>query len=505
MQNKVDLSIAQKQSKKGVFLLFVYTLYKFFRAFFPVFIVFAFGKKFSESFMYWYVGISLFVLLATITTYIKYRFFVFYIDRNTKEFVLQKGWLNTSKTVIKLNKIQQVNLSQKVLHQLLQVYEVEIDTAGSQQVEVKIQAVSGTVAQELRKQLLEQQREDTATEESEKCAQEETFDRKNEIQISLASLIKVGLTRRYIQTFSLLFVFLFQGLEKYRQYFNQEEEETSVYADATRYATDHFSEYIFILSIFVVFALVVFINLFRTLLQFFNFKITFESDHLLISYGLLETKNTIIKPSRVQFLQISQNYFQKLLRVFELKIAQAISQDAKNNQKAGIEIPGVSLEEKNQIIQQIMKTQVVYQNELSPNIRKWIVHSFWLSFFPFICILIYGISIENFYFKIAAAVFLILTLFYQWITFKNAKLYMYENVLLFKSGFWDVRYRVFESSKIQKIDVYQRIWHKKLNLGSIAIYTAAGVFYFTIADYSILKKNVNRWLYQLESKNDNWM
>ena len=74
------------------------------------------------------------------------------------------------------------------------------------------------------------------------------------------------------------------------------------------------------------------INIGRTLLKYFNYTITKQKGSLLLSYGLINTDSTILKPEKVQIVTISRNYFQKKLNVLEIKIKQAIS-DEKNQKK----------------------------------------------------------------------------------------------------------------------------------------------------------------------------
>lgn len=501
------LSHPQRQSPKGVLVLFGYTLYKAVRALFPLLLIVLLKKNDIAFTIYHYLGLAMFLILIFTLSFLNYWYFTFYIDATADELVIQKGWLTKSKTVIKLNKIQQVNLNQKIIHQLLQVYEVEIDTAGTKEVEVKIKAVSRPIAEQLRLHLLEHAHHLNEGKTTANVAQITTRQSvpQNVIEISLASLIKVGLTRRYVQTFALIFVFVFQGLEQYRQYFESEDEEVSVYAHATDYASHYVTDWMIPILIAGVFLLIILANLIRTLIQYYHYKIDIHDHKLLISYGLMETKNTIIKPSRVQFLQVTQNYVQRFLDVFELKIVQT-EQDASNGKKGkGIDVPGVSFVEKERILAEIFKINLKTTTVLAPSLRKFIVHAAWLSVFPAACLLSYAAYHQQVYTALGGVVFLLFTLFYHWIIYRNARLYWNAHCIAFRKGFWDVHYQVFEPSKIQKIDVFQRLWHKKLDLGSIVIYTAGGDFYFTVANYTSLKKQVNVWLYEVESKNLNWM
>ena len=501
--NNIDLSVPQRQSVKGLVILFAFVFYQFIRAFLPLLLIVFYRKRDTIPQVYIYTAVLLLIVFSLLISYLNYRFFTFRISEETHEFIVQRGWVNKTKTVIKLDKIQQVNLNQKLLHQLLNVYEVEVDTAGSQDVEVKIKAVSGKVAQQLKQQLL-QQRERVREKAAELPVEQEVSSRQF-IRISFLSLVKVGLTRRYIQTFALLFVLMIQGLEQYRQYFGNEQNEESVYTDVGAFASTNITGVLIPLFVLVVFALVVVVNLSRTLLRYFNYKINIHKDNLLISYGLLETKNTIIKPSRVQILQVTQNYFQKILNVFELKILQTESDTKDTKKGVGIDVPGVSLQEKEAMLSQLFSKPVKLENAIQPSIRKCIVHTVWFSVIPSCALFFYGYSQKQAYAMLGAVFLLLITLLYQWVTYKNARMYWTDDFIVFRKGFWDVSYSIVEPHKIQKIETYQRFWHKEIDLGSVVLYTAGGTLSFTVGNYTEIKKRVNYWLYQIESKNLNWM
>jgi putative membrane protein len=68
---------------------------------------------------------------------------------------------------------------------------------------------------------------------------------------------------------------------------------------------------------------------------------------LLLSFGLLNTKSTIIKPEKVQITTV-KGIISKEMGILELKIKQATSGEKK--QKSVIEIPGCSETERDAIL-----------------------------------------------------------------------------------------------------------------------------------------------------------
>lgn len=504
---QIDLNQPQRQSKKGLAIIFFNVVKPFIKSFLPLVLILFFRDDESSKFFKISLILGSAFLLISILSVLNFLYFKFYINSDSNEFIIEKGWLNKSKTVVKFDKIQQVNLNQNFLHKLLNLYSVEVETAGSSKTEGKIYAVSGDVAHVLKLKLLEKDKTineylqiDSNPIENQTIVNQP---KKKFIEISLSSLVKVGITRNYLQTFSLLFVILIQVVEKIQDYYR--DEEINVYSQFGDYAEKNISFMLLPFFIVGIFLLVLIINLVRTLLKYYNYKIDVVNRKLFISYGLFETKNTIIKSQRVQILKITQNYFQKLLNVLMLKILQTDSDENTSKKGIGIDIPGVNKSEKEAIVDQIFKKEIQLENGIKPSIRKFVVHFIWFSIFP--SMVYFGIAwfkFEEIYIFLTIPMFLV-TALYQWITYKNAFFYFTEHFIVQKSGFWDVTYSIIEPHKIQKIKTYQRIWHLNLNLGSVVLYTAGGFLSFSIADEVEIRNRVNFWLYNIEKQNLNWM
>src|SRR5690606_40716419 len=81
---------------------------------------------------------GIFVLLIS-RLFINYFYYSYQVIDD--ELVINEGWLSKSKTVVKLDKIHEVNLNQKLIHKLIGLYMVNVDTAGSSNNENAINGV----------------------------------------------------------------------------------------------------------------------------------------------------------------------------------------------------------------------------------------------------------------------------------------------------------------------------------------------------------------------------
>jgi len=491
----------QKQSPIGVIIMFVNTLQHFIRALWPILLVWAF-KSNQVNKTYVIIGIIAFIVVIGLVSYLKYINFTFYIDDENDEFIIQDGIVNKTKTIIQLNKIQQVNINQSFIQRLIGVYALDVDTAGSSNKEGKINAISHELAIALKVKLLDNETKSTVNIAEEISLSAIKTNTASVLKISFLSLLKVGLTSNYLKSFGLILTFF------YTIYHNIKE--VSSNSNIDKEIGNFFSTDVMINSISITIAVgltVIFVfNILRIVIRYFGYKITKQNGSLLLSFGLINAKSTILKPEKVQIVAVSRNYFQKKLDILEMKITQVSGQDAESK-KVTIEIPGCNATESNLILQLLFSQIPQKSTMLQPNWRK-----LGFSLFLFIVLPIFGffaigncieesiLEFANYTFLYVIFIGLILLFGYR-----NYRLFVDDNFIIKQNGAWDIENQIIEIKKIQAITTSQLFWHKPLNVCSITIHTAGGAIAFHMGDYSKIVAFVNLWLYEIESSNNNWM
>ena len=137
-------------------------------------------------------------------------------------FFNEKGIFNKSTLTIQLNKIQQVNINQSLLQQIIGVYSLDIDTAGSEKKEASIKAIDHLTATRLKQRLLSERDPITATVATPKPM----------LKLSNATLLKVGITSNYGASILLLMGFIFGLIQFFKDYTALfEVETTEIYAE----------------------------------------------------------------------------------------------------------------------------------------------------------------------------------------------------------------------------------------------------------------------------------
>lgn len=501
-----DFSQPQRQSVVGILVMFFYTLQQYARALWPIIVIWIF--KFDEVNKTYLLlgGIIVFVVIGVVS-YLKYLNFTFFLDAENQEFIITEGVFNKTKMAIQLNKIQQVNINQSFVQRLIGVYELDVDTAGTNKKEGAIKAISHELALELKSRLLENEVKKSISE-----ADESLFEKSIEkpieeehpfIKISFLSLLKIGITSNYGRSISLLLVF-FITVSDYikkitgRDVFHDENIES--------YVDKNFVIQTFLVLILLLLAAVLVINLVRIIFKYYDYNITRQKGSLLLSFGLLNTKSTIIKPEKVQITTVTSNYFQKKMNILELKIRQATSGE-KEERKSAIEIPGCSESESDAILKLLFREIPKKGVMLKPNFRK-LGFSLFLSIgLPLSGFAAFGYLIMPviFGYSYLVSIYIVLVGLVQFFKFKNNKLFIDDHFIIKQSGAWDISNEIIEPTKIQAITTSQLFWHKNLNIGSITLHTAGGTISFQLGNFTTIKQYVNLWLYEIETSNSNWM
>jgi putative membrane protein len=507
-----NFSQPQRQSLIGVVIMFADTLQGTLRALWPVLVVWLF-KINQVTKLYLYVGVPAVLILLAVIAYLKYLNFSFFLDEENEEFVVRKGIFNKSRIAISLDKIQQVNINQSFIQRLIGVHALEVDTAGSNGKEVSIRAIKHDLALSLKARLMQSGRQDFVSENG--SIIDEQFEKETQrpfIQISLPSLLKTGVTSNYIRSFAVLLAFMitiFQNLEEF--------------LNASGY-TNHLDEYInrsimmqfitVIITTIILMTLIV--NLVRTLIRYYNFRITKQHNSLLLSYGLLNTKNTIIRPEKVQIVTVGRNYFQKKFNINDIKVKQASGNEANNGEqkKTAIEIPGCDNNERNSLLQFLLGKVPQRGVMIKPNFRKMISQSVKFLIFPLVILSVIFIS-EDFSLealtefindvKVFAMVYFVFAVFMVYFGFRNSRLYVSNDFIIKQSGAWDIDNDFIAPHKIQTISLKQFFWQKWSDVGIVTLHTAGGTVSFGLANYTTLKQLANYWLYQVETTEKHWM
>lgn len=486
----------QRQSPIGVLVEMLYSLQALVKSLWPL-LIFLFLRFTEISLFYKITGFSLFILYGLILGFLKYRNFLFSIDEEREEFIVQSGVINKKRSVVQLNKIQQVSINQSFIQKLVGVYGVEIETAGSIKNEVTIKAISKDEALKIKTRLLSSNQKVNPEHHSTEAQQPNFF-----IKISLLSLFKAGITSHYLESAGLLIAFFYTIFSNLKDFgFFKEGEEKLFFTDLLSTNGLHFA--VIVVAVLIVITLL--FNVIRIMVVYYNFHISRMTDSLLLTYGLFNNKSTMINPKKVQIIRLSSNYFQKKFNIFQLSIHQA-SSDIARDKKANIHVPGCSKTENDSILAFIYGKAPKKGLQVTPSKRKILEP---ILLFMLIPILTFAVAIafrpilgSYLYFLLPYFAIVIPAIYFS---YRNYRLFIHENFIIKQSGIWDIKTEIIEPHKIQAISTKQNFWHQKSNIGHVTLHTAGGDISFKLSDYTFINKHVNYWLFQVETSTNHWM
>ena len=490
-------SVEQKQSKLGMVVIFFDKFISIVKNY-AIFLIIPMWKDFNLGLLT--ILILILALVTAAITLIEFRYFTFQFDFNKNDFIVKKGFLKKTKLNVPLSKIQQINLNQNFIHKLLDLYEIQMDTAGSDSKEVSIKAVTKSIANEI-KEFTHILKDNNVHNNVQKITDIKS------LKIDFYTLVKTGLTSRYFQTLGFIVALFFGALE---------------YLDALgiNYVPS-FSSFIkngnfgFIAILFyliLIFLAVFATNLISTIIKFYKFSASKTNNNLSVSYGLIYTKTILMSPNKVQVFSFTQNWIQKKIDLCNIIIYQAssnmnISSD-KSKEGSKVNIPGANSLDKKTIFEFIYKSFDDNEFIIKPNIRKFSVNFFIVGVIP--SILFFGINhffefLSSVNYIILLIIYLVIILFISYRLYKNNIMSVSKNFIKVQSGFWDITTKIIEVHKIQSIVIDQEIWYKKLNLANLTLCTAGGMIRFSYMDYFILRKIADNFLFKVEVSNKSWM
>ncbi|MBZ9729121.1 PH domain-containing protein [Salegentibacter sp. JZCK2] len=508
MMNPEAYNTAQRQSIVGVLLIFISSLYKLFRMFWALGAYLLLSGPSSTTLIYIAIGLVFLGVLTLIYSYLYYLKFVFYIDYNREEFVLEKGIFSTENTAIPFDKIQQVYFKRSILQRIIKVYSLVIDTAGSNQKEVEIKAISGEDANSLSKILLKAKAEKTESQQLEGEATE--TEENNEVfwthKVGILTLLKIGISTNYLRGLSLVFAFVMTIYNRVNTYFKDRMEDVEVYFDQFSGVLQSVG-YIAVLFVLLL-LLSISITIIEVFIKYYGLKIQQNKDKMEVEMGLKTNTKVSLQPRRLQLMRIKTNPVQERFNLYEAQIS--LSSSENEFQKNKIKIPGLG----NEIVKKIKyflypeSSKSSFSTTFRPD-KLLLFRKISLAMLPVLIFLAFWhftayINLQLWTVLVLAGLYIIVALTLQILAFKARKLIVTEEFLQKKTGFWNKTEETLELFKIQSISVKQPIWYRRKNLVNVVFHTAGGDLRFYAVKTDVLEY-VNYVLYKAEASSKNWM
>lgn len=441
-----------------------------------------------------------FFLIVGIIAFLRYYYFVFYCDENADEFVVEKGIVNKTRLSIPFHKIQQVNLQQPLLHRIIGIYKLEIDTAGSSDEEVSIPAVNHKTAIALKSYILQKRKESIDTDPVAQDKAEESIIERQIFQIPFPALLKTGLTSHYFRMMLIILGFILTLSNQFREFFEWEDILESTWAVTLAQNIG----ILIAIGLFFMFGTLI-INMIFLAVRYFGFAVSQSKQALHVHYGLLNKRSSILYPNRVQKMEYSRNYFQKKLQLMWIRFHQAGGAESRSST---VIIPGASAAQ-GQLLENLIYGQEVHaSHSIRPNLRWMLQGIFWQILLPIALILTFFQLYSGFpwlIFLVIALLFSSLQSLKIYFAYQREQILYSPQFLVHKHGSWNQKTSIIQPHKVQSVRVRQYFWQRRSGRATIIIHTAGGSIRMRTADHAQLAQLANHLIHQSESSLKHWM
>jgi putative membrane protein len=487
-QQPPDWHLPQRQSASGLLIILYKAVITFVKAIWPVLVIILFRESSNKS-GYLQVLVAVIGIIVLVSSLVNFYYFRFFIQQD--DMVFRKGLINKKIITIPLKNIQAVHIEQTWMHQLFKIARVKIDTAGSDKAEATIDAIAIDKASMLRTYLMENEKMDS-----------------NDItkpvvtpliSLSIADVIKMGLTANHIQTFFIILAFtmsMYQNLEDiFGNIINRMLEESSSLITFTTSVLLSLAVFVLVISIVV--------SLLRMALLYFNFQLSGAEKGFRIRSGLTSIRQNLVPFSKIQYISWKANWVRRKLNIYVLEFHQANVEENKKTQKALVPVLN------NVAFEKLVAPYhpEIFQGEHSEHQ----IHRAYAWRRLFIIGLPLGLAFTSLawifipYYAFSFLLWLPIIYFSSMVFQKIYRLYINDDALQIYSGIWGREIQLLQWYKIQKIGLHQSPWQRKNNIANIVLYTAGGHIRIPYIDLDLANEIKNYALYKIESSQKNWL
>jgi putative membrane protein len=490
-KNNLDLTIPRRQSYAAIVLI-IYKSYQFLiKQLWPFLFIFIFkGGGFTKGLLlYSFVGIA---SLSMVVSIIRYFRFYYYIEND--ELIVEKGVISKKRVSVLLNRIQNVNTEQNILHKMLNVEMLSIETAGSSKKEFEFDALSKPEIEALKNVILSNKKMDL----NENNGIAEHIEENSTIfKLSIFNLLLAGITQNHLTSIGIIFGFFFWIYETGRD----AGVDVNEYGEKIiNYDTGLVGDLLLAGTLILV---AILISMLRTTLKYYNLHF-FKSNTSTykVKSGLFRVTENAAPINKIQMVAWSHNILQKILKIYELSIRQAVS-EAKELKKS-FKVIGCKIQHVNQFLKDLYPTF----NYQEVNNRDIDIRYFYrlLRYFSI------GIILSGGFFYLeaykAAWVLFIISIFgilNAYIYQKKKKYGVHDGFVYSKGGVYGESFALMPIYKAQALSIKQSPYQSKRGLATLVIMTASGNIKIPYILKSEAVDLVNEFLYNVETSKKNWM
>lgn len=495
MKRNDGFDVIQRQSPLVIGVaVFKYLQAVFRQAIWPLVIIFIFGGG-ADNFTQVVIAITIFAgVFSVAAAAIKYLYFYF-VFRNGQLRVAE-GLFRKRNLSVPREKIQRVEFEQNVVHRILKVVTLRIETAGAEGEELEIGALSVEKAEALRSLLLSGKKIAHDTEEEREVKNRPVF------KLNLPELVKASLVRNHFRTFGIVMGFLASIYFQFEEVMDMDKW-LSQWLPQWYYSSDRISGFLLIIPPILV--LIIMLTVIRTIIQYYNFGLWRTGDGFRVAYGLFNRHTNSALNIKVQYLRWRDNVLMRLVKMHGLFIYQATSVSAKRDQS--IQVPFCFDQQIRLVISDVYPDyDRTAGKEYRPSLRYRLVIFFRWGVIPVALGMIYGwFTSMNPGWVLVLAMWLITFWFYADRYARTMFMTVSDDHIFIERGILEKNRWLLRMSRLQGLSLSQNPWESRRNLSTINLFTAAGTVRFPYLPNDRASELRDYILYKIETNRATWM
>jgi len=487
---RTNWSVPQRQAWAAIFIVLYKVVFRLLKIFWPLLVISLFRSKANkfDPFEMVVIGLSLFSIVRSI---IEFLYFRFYIQQD--DLILKSGFVTKKTISLPLEKIQAVHIEQTWLHSIFNAARLSFDSAGSEKIEVKIDAISKAEAEEFKNFILHSKPDsnidaDTGlTIDAPEIPQEQVL-----IRLGANDLFRLSISANHLEAFLLMLAFFVSALDQLRDIFKLEYNQfvNWVYSQSPNASAGWLVLPVIALMISVIVSTV------RVLIRYYDFRISRTPKGFHIHSGLINIQEKLVPFSKIQYISWKANWLRKRMGIYLLQFHAIGSQGM--NEKLRIKVPITNSSMIPLLLHQYHDPLPV-QDITAVHIHRAFVVRMVLMYAIYPSIVA---GIPLYYFFGWKVLWLL-----AWITVvaisrslfqRRFRLWMDENALQIRRGVLGTTELVLRWDFIQSAGMEQSIYQRSHDLATIHLHTAGGTVTIPYITLPEAREIMNYALYKIE-------
>ncbi len=492
----------QRQSRSAIVLFIYKFLIRMLRGFWPIILVVVLNsgnekQSWYENYLNLTVAVAgLFSLVVSIVSYYKY-----FYQLDEEHLYIRQGVFNIKQTTLPFERIQNINIQQQIIHRMLNVVALKIDSAGSSGSEISIDALERGRAEYIRQYVLTKRRSIREAEsplpDSSTTATEGSLPiRSTIISLNLPALIRVGVSQNHLQTAGIIlgsvfsFVFLIGDALNY----NFVDEVSKLWPGRQQ-------AYLISLVLTVMLVISAFsLTVFRAINRFYNLHLYEDREGFQLIAGLTDRRETAMRKEKIQLAYWVDNPIRRLFKIFTLHIRQAKSGTDTASER--VEIPGCSIDQVEDVVNSSFPELAgasFVQKRMDKAYISWNFR--FTGLIPLLAFgVVFGFTLE-WKFLIASILFPLIAYFLLRTFYQRYRWWASLEFIKIKSGIFSSKTVVLPLYKIQAVELRSSFYQRRRKLANLVLHTAGGsetILFIpsqladSLRDYILAKVEMNR-------------